>query len=521
LARRVCFGIVAYIKKVRAEGRRMRPIVVATVHDDIQQWLDADWFLQTKTGQVTVPPEGGWPHCHGDGAGRIPGAGRTLHPSLSQANGEDKSRVEQLLRPPVIRLEVRRLEPHQPSKEVFQETFEEHHYMRGKLPGCFFGVMVREQESGMPVAFHAIANFPGAGNGGITFLESRLVTLPQWQGFAIGPKLSESIGERLLEAGKRLFSVTHHPRLGGQRQASALWRPTSGNGKARKSLNDKNTGRTAYRHQFVGRDGHGNDEIARKASAKSVGLLKRPGVLVRMPGKTPNEKTSEQMRAMEGKTPREVLIEAGKDKAVGVRKEIERYLSAGYMALQEPPSSVLPAKRLRLRCKTKPAKLRLRCKTTVCYGYPGQLPEGTSNKKVAKKLRSDGRRQVVSSSSRKELPAKKSKAVGKAKTSSTRPGRPCASRGLSAERSPSKGETKVASESSGQLQERSRSRQSATGPWCDGESAAESMPAAAASMDGSSSPRSGLSTPEKRPRPCYEESTTKLLKTVGTIMKWD
>jgi len=118
--------------------------------------------------------------------------------------------MKDLLRPPVIRLEVRRLAPHQLSRAVFEDIFEERHYTRGKLPSCFFAVIVRKQESGVPVALNGVSNFPGKGNGGRTFLESRLVTLPQWQGFAIGPKLSEGMGRILLAAGKRLL-FRHSP----------------------------------------------------------------------------------------------------------------------------------------------------------------------------------------------------------------------------------------------------------------------------------------------------------------------
>jgi len=300
---------------------------------------------------VTFSPEGGWPHCQDIAAEQHSGTSRALKPNLSQTDGNDEVHVKDLLRPPMIHLEVRRLEPHQPSKAVFEDIFEEHHYMRGKLPSCFFGVIVREKESGMPVAFHAISNFPGKGNGGITFLESRLVTLPQWQGFAIGPRLSEGMGQILLSAGKRLFSVTHHPRLGQQREKSNLWKATSCNGKAAQSLNGTKTGRKAFRHQFMGSDGHGNDQLAKDASANSVGLLSRPGVLMRGLLDSCMAHTREQIMKMEGKTPEEVLTSVDKETQGRTRKLIERCLSKGYMVLQDNSRSGPKAARSRLNGK--------------------------------------------------------------------------------------------------------------------------------------------------------------------------
>jgi len=365
LARRVCSSISEFIR----QSCKLR-IIVATVHDDVAAWLDADWVLQAKTGSLSVPLRS-MQHgtaCEGTGT-------RTLRSHLSQTDGSDEQQVKELLRPPVLRLAVRHLSTNESSKRVFHEAFEEHHYMQGKLPGMFSGVVARDEESGRLVAFHAISLFPASGNGGITMLESRLVTLPEFQGFRVGPEMSEGIGELLLSAGKRLFSVTHHPRLGGLRNASKLWRGTKFNGKAQNGLNGAKTGRKAYRHQYMGKDGHGNDEAAKAASAKSVGLLSRPGVLIRTAGsKKPLPKALARLADMEGKTVQKVLDDAGKADALKVRRQIEYYIKKGWLDLSET--------RQEEHVVSTPQKRTALVLNGSSLGSGGEKTNETNNKKV-------------------------------------------------------------------------------------------------------------------------------------------
>ena len=56
---------------------------------------------------------------------------------------------------------------------MFREVFEEHHYMKGELPTALYGVLVRCGDS--PVAFQAVAQQFGAGQGTRTLRESREV----------------------------------------------------------------------------------------------------------------------------------------------------------------------------------------------------------------------------------------------------------------------------------------------------------------------------------------------------------
>eukprot|EP00392_Amoebophrya_sp_AT5.2_P015226 g15425.t1 len=75
-------------------------------------------------------------------------------------------------------------------------------------------------------------------------VEKRLVVLPEFQGFGIGPKTSAAAGERHLANGfPRYNSCTAHPRLGQSRDTfevvdeetglkHKLWEPNTNNGKA-------------------------------------------------------------------------------------------------------------------------------------------------------------------------------------------------------------------------------------------------------------------------------------------------
>eukprot|EP00932_Pfiesteria_piscicida_P017799 SRR837773.4677.p1 GENE.SRR837773.4677~~SRR837773.4677.p1 ORF type:complete len:213 (-),score=9.42 SRR837773.4677:32-619(-) len=153
LARQVCEQLSLY---VHAQGNALRPLVVATVHEDVASWLKVDWILDSRRGSLQPAP------ASGDAvSGGAPAEPRKLEVRLSQADGKSSKEVAQLLEPPVLRLAVRRLEPHQPSRQVFHEHFLEHHYMRGEVPYCFWGVVVRDEGTGRYVAFHALANQPG------------------------------------------------------------------------------------------------------------------------------------------------------------------------------------------------------------------------------------------------------------------------------------------------------------------------------------------------------------------------
>lgn len=116
------------------------------------------------------------------------------------------------------------------------------------------------------VAFSSILNMP-SGVMKNAFREHRLVVLPDFQGLGFGTKISEFLGEYLLNNGNRFFSRSTHIRLGRHRSESNLWIPTSTNQIVVENLNDPNQSRmksnkykkydaqrTAYSFEYVGKN---------------------------------------------------------------------------------------------------------------------------------------------------------------------------------------------------------------------------------------------------------------------------
>ena len=57
----------------------------------------------------------------------------------------------------------------------------------------------------------------------------RTVVLPEFQGFGVGARLSDAVGEWLRRRGSDFYGQTVHPRFGAYRDASPLWEPTAAN----------------------------------------------------------------------------------------------------------------------------------------------------------------------------------------------------------------------------------------------------------------------------------------------------
>jgi len=75
--------------------------------------------------------------------------------------------------------------------------------------------------------------------------------------------LSDSVAELFHQDGIRYFSKTAHPRMGGYRESSPLWRGTSKNKKKRLDYNHNRTtkedayrrlhaNRVTYSHEYIG-----------------------------------------------------------------------------------------------------------------------------------------------------------------------------------------------------------------------------------------------------------------------------
>jgi len=75
---------------------------------------------------------------------------------------------------------------------------------------------------GEPAAFTAILPFPHPHLKNV-WKEHRTVTMPDYQGFGLGNRLSEFVGEWLFKRGKKFRSVTSHPAMIGHRHRSKSW----------------------------------------------------------------------------------------------------------------------------------------------------------------------------------------------------------------------------------------------------------------------------------------------------------
>jgi ABC-type lipoprotein export system ATPase subunit len=209
VAKAASTAMARYVRK-----NNVKSIVLATCHRDVLEYLEPDWIIDTDRGE--------W------------ASGRYLH------------------RPDLV------LGIYPCSNEVWKH-FAPHHYLSeslNKSAHCYLALW-----NGSVVGFVASIAYP-SGTVKEAYREHRLVVHPDFQGFGIGPRLSEAVAQHYLDNGKRYFSKTSHPRLGGYRDQSALWKPTSKNhkrrtdglnldGKARWSI-DPN--RWSYSHEYVGID---------------------------------------------------------------------------------------------------------------------------------------------------------------------------------------------------------------------------------------------------------------------------
>ena len=84
------------------------------------------------------------------------------------------------------------------------------------------------------------------------------MVLPDFQGMGIGVRISEAVGEVMLQNGCRYFSKTIHPKMGAYRENSNKWKPTSKNRKIRKDYGEHRnfaweTRKIAsYSHEYIG-----------------------------------------------------------------------------------------------------------------------------------------------------------------------------------------------------------------------------------------------------------------------------
>jgi len=211
---------VAISKYIRFNN--LTNITLASCHYDIIEWLEPDWVYDTETQLLTV--------------------GR-------------------LQRRPQIQLDIMAC-----SVQAWN-LFRPYHYLNSSIHNsstCYLASWGHQ-----PVAFMSLMHMTGR-DVISAWREHRLVVLPDFQGMGIGNKLSEVIGQRYIDIGKRYYSKTSNPRMGEHRNKSLLWRATANNMKSRpsylkegeargqkgfgisKELQLAHSIRVCYSHEYIG-----------------------------------------------------------------------------------------------------------------------------------------------------------------------------------------------------------------------------------------------------------------------------
>lgn len=212
VAKSCAFAVQRYI---RTSG--IHSVTFATCHYDIEEWIQPDWVFDTSNGQLKFR-----------GLERRPEIEIRLLPCTSKA----------------------------------WSLFCDHHYLSAdinKASRCWIAAWGESI-----VGFASAIAFP-SGSIKNAWRGHRTVVLPEFQGLGIGVRISDAIGEILTSNGHRYFSKTSSYRMGGYRNNSKKWRPTSKNEKARvdykRGRETKESGhkmrhanRICYSHEFIGGD---------------------------------------------------------------------------------------------------------------------------------------------------------------------------------------------------------------------------------------------------------------------------
>lgn len=203
-----CAASTAMARYIRKNN--IHNVVVATVHRDILDYLQPDWIIDTDKGAWTTSKE--WQ--------RRPQLDLTIYPAHYS----------------------------------IWSYFAPYHYLTGNInrsAHCYVGIW-----EGQLVAFNSAITAPN-GNYKNAYRGHRLVVHPDYQGFGFGPKISEAVAQHYVDNGKRYFAKTAHPRLGGYRDSSPLWKPTSKNHMKRKdgagnTRWEINPDRWTFSHEYIG-----------------------------------------------------------------------------------------------------------------------------------------------------------------------------------------------------------------------------------------------------------------------------
>lgn len=199
---------------VDSEG--LKGVVFATCRRDVTEWIRPDWVFDADSGELTI------------------------------------GRLE---RRPEINIQIH------PCQVQVWDRFSQHHYLSSSInkgSRCWVAMWGDDV-----VGFYATLAQP-SGSLKNAWRGTRMVILPEFQGLGISTALCESVARIHLSSGKRFFAKTASDLLGGHRESSSSWRPTSKNKKKRadyKRGSDnkfslehkmKHADRLTYSHEFIG-----------------------------------------------------------------------------------------------------------------------------------------------------------------------------------------------------------------------------------------------------------------------------
>lgn len=197
------YAVQKYVRKMK------RQFVAVTCHYDVAEWLEPDWVYDVSTMEFS----------------------------------------RRLLRRPPIEVQIQQVH------HSIWQVFKGHHYLSADL-NTSARVYLATLE-GQPAAMTAVLAFPHPQVKNI-WKGHRTVVLPDFQGIGLGNKLSEHVGDLLLEQGKRFTSVTSHPAMIHYRAKSLKWKMTREPGRVSKvgvsSTKGMNTsgGRLTASFEYIG-----------------------------------------------------------------------------------------------------------------------------------------------------------------------------------------------------------------------------------------------------------------------------
>lgn len=186
------FAVQKFVRKMK------RQFVAVTCHYDVAEWLEPDWVFDVSTMEFS----------------------------------------RRLLRRPTVEVEIQRVH------NSIWRVFKGHHYLSADLNTA--SKIYLATIDGQPAAMTAILPFPHPKVKNV-WKEHRTVVLPDFQGFGLGNRLSEHVGDLLHSMGKRYTSVTSHPSMIHYRAKSKKWIMTrspsrlAAPGSKAKTQNNKNT----------------------------------------------------------------------------------------------------------------------------------------------------------------------------------------------------------------------------------------------------------------------------------------